>query len=109
LLTDELYADLEATGAALEAALHSPLRERGMSMNRLGSMFTVFFRAQVPTHFDEVAQCDMGAFGRFHREALNRGVYLPPSQFEAAFLPAGLTSEEMSHLTEGLLGALAAV
>ena len=109
LLTDELYAELEETGAALEAALHSPLRERGMSMNRLGSMFTVFFRAQAPTHFDEVAQCDMAAFGRFHREALDRGVYLPPSQFEAAFLPAGLTSEEMSHLTEGILGALAAV
>ena len=78
-------------------------------MTRMGSMFTVFFRETAPTNFEEVSQCDMDAFGRFHRAALDRGVYLPPSQYEAAFLPAGLTDSEMEQLTEGILGGLAAV
>jgi glutamate-1-semialdehyde 2,1-aminomutase len=54
-----------------------------------------------------VSQCDMKAFGRFHRAALNEGVYLPPSQYEAAFLPAGIQESEVEHLVSGITKALA--
>ncbi|MGB0637742.1 MAG: glutamate-1-semialdehyde 2,1-aminomutase [Myxococcota bacterium] len=109
LLTPAVYEDLERTGAAVEAGLKEAVSERGCSMTRVGSMFTIFFREEVPTNFTEVSQCDMSAFGRFHRAALNEGVYLPPSQYESAFLPAGLNDEEVEHLISGIIKALAKV
>jgi glutamate-1-semialdehyde 2,1-aminomutase len=72
-------------------------------------MLTIFFRAEVPTHFAEVKCCDLDAFGRFHRACLNRGVYLPPSQFESAFLPACLTDEDIDFAIAGITDALRSV
>lgn len=105
-LTPELYDDLEATGAALEERLAQSVKDRGCSMSRVGSMFTIFFRETVPTNFTQVSQCDMAAFGRFHRAALKCGVYLPPSQYEAAFLPSSMTEKELEHLVSGIQSAL---
>ena len=107
-LDDTLYADLEARGAELQERLEGAVAARGCTMTRVGSMFTIFFREKIPSNFTEVSQCDMGAFGRFHRAALSAGVYLPPSQYEAAFLPAGLSSDEMDHLVAGITSALGA-
>ena len=76
-------------------------------MTRVGSMFTIFFRAEKPHNFTEVSECDMAAFGRFHRAALKEGVYLPPSQYEAAFLPAGLGQKERDLLVASIEAALA--
>lgn len=101
-LTPQVYARLEALGERLEAGLAPVLAEIGWSMNRVGSMFTVFARPEAPTRFDEVRQCDLEAFGRYHRAALEAGIYLPPSQFEAAFLPAILTDAEIDRIVSGL-------
>jgi glutamate-1-semialdehyde 2,1-aminomutase len=49
-------------------------------------MWTWFFQDNEVTNYDEAAKSDTAAFGRFHRAMLDRGVWLPPSQFEAAFL-----------------------
>ena len=107
LLTPDVYEDLERIGATVEAGLKEAVLARGCSMTRVGSMLTIFFREQVPTNFTEVSQCDMSAFGRFHRAALHEGVYLPPSQYESAFLPAGMNEEEVEHLISGIIKALA--
>ena len=109
LLTPGVYARLEAIGARFEAGLRDEVEALGLSMTRLGSMLTIFFRAEAPTHFAEVKTCDLAAFGRFHRACLDRGVYLPPSQFEAAFIPATLTDEEVDFAIAGILGAVRAV
>jgi len=106
LLSDQVYADLEACGEAVEAALQPAVERAGASMSRVGSMFTIFFRPVAPRCFTEVQECDMERFGAFHRRALSQGVYLPPSQFEAAFLPAGLTETETDHLVRGITAAL---
>ncbi|MCB9780428.1 MAG: glutamate-1-semialdehyde 2,1-aminomutase [Alphaproteobacteria bacterium] len=108
-LTPDVYADLERIAAAVDASLRGEVERRGLTMTRVGSMFTIFFRDTVPTCFSEVAECDMDAFGRFHRAALDRGVYLPPSQYEAAFLPAILGDADVEHLVAALRGALDAV
>jgi glutamate-1-semialdehyde 2,1-aminomutase len=50
----------------------------------------------------------MSRFGRFHRAALERGVYLPPSQYEAVFLPAILTDDELGQIAASLSAAIAA-
>lgn len=54
-------------------------------MQRVGAMWTVFFGIASARDWDEASKADTAAFGRFHREMLTRGIYLPPSQFEAAF------------------------
>ena len=69
-------------------------------------MFTIFFRAECPRSFEEVKQCDLDCFGRFFREALDRGIYLPPSQFEAAFLSAMMTDEQLDAVIDGLIQSM---
>jgi len=105
-LDEALYDDLERRGAELQERLSEAVTSRGCSMTRVGSMFTIFFRPDAPTNFSEVSQSDMDAFGRYHRAALRHGVYLPPSQYEAAFLPANLSDEELDHLVKGITHAL---
>jgi len=107
LLDQGVYDGLEAVGAEIERRLADAVDARGCSMTRVGSMLTIFFREDPPTNFTQVSQCDMAAFGRFHRAALSQGVYLPPSQYEAAFLPSGLTPEEVDHIVAGITAALA--
>lgn len=108
LLDDAAYARLEQIGAAVEAGLRDAVAYHGVSLARVGSMFTVFFRPEVPTTFREVQECDLDAFSRFFRAALAEGVYLPASQYEAAFLPATLTDPEVERLVDGLASALVA-
>ena len=105
-LTPELYEALEQCAQGIDDRLRPEVEKRGLSMTRVGSMFTIFFRADAPRNFSEVSECDMARFGRFHRAALSEGVYLPPSQYEAAFLPAGLTQEQQDKVVDGILAAI---
>jgi glutamate-1-semialdehyde 2,1-aminomutase len=57
-----------------------------MTANRVGSMFTFFFTDRQITDWQSAATCDTAKFGRFHGALLDAGVWLPPSQFEAAFM-----------------------
>jgi glutamate-1-semialdehyde 2,1-aminomutase len=103
-----VYEQLESIGARVEAGLAPALEYHGCSVARVGSMFTVFFRATAPTRFSEVQECDLDGFSRFFRAALNGGVYLPASQYEAAFLSARLTDEQVGRIVDGLASALVA-
>lgn len=82
------YAQLEARGAQLEAGLRAALDETGVAaqLHRVGSMWTLFFAAQPVTDYASAKRSDTGAFARFFHAMLERGIYLPPSQFEAAFI-----------------------
>lgn len=79
----EIYATLERLGAAVTADVPP-----GVTVNRVGSMFTFFFTPDPVTDWDSAKKADTARFGVFFRAMLERGVYLPPSQFEAAFLSA---------------------
>jgi glutamate-1-semialdehyde 2,1-aminomutase len=59
-------------------------------------MGTWFFTPGPVTNYDEAAKSDTAAFGRFHRAMLGHGVWLPPSQFEAAFMSAAHTDAEIA-------------
>ena len=95
----EIYGRLERTAATLVEMVSQAASEAGVSVraNRVGSMFTWFFGGEQVTDWDSAAKCDTAAFGRFHRAMLNAGVYLPPSQFEAAFLSAAHTDEDVAE------------
>jgi glutamate-1-semialdehyde 2,1-aminomutase len=83
-LTPEVYAATEACADRLEEGL----RDDGVSVARVGSLLTLFFRETAPTNFREAKECDAEAFGRFFNRMRNSGVLLPPSQFEAWFVSA---------------------
>jgi glutamate-1-semialdehyde 2,1-aminomutase len=84
----ELYTELEKTTTAIAEGVLGIARELGvpMTMNRVGSMFTWFFTDRAVKNFEDAATSDTAAFARFHRAMLDAGVWLPPSQYEAAFV-----------------------
>jgi glutamate-1-semialdehyde 2,1-aminomutase len=102
LLTPELYAGLERTGARLEAGLRSAADEAGreVSISRVGSLLTVFFRATAPRDGAEALASDREAFARFFGAMLDAGVLLPPSQFEAWFLGAAHSDDDIDATVE---------
>ena len=69
-------------------------------------MFTIFFRSQPPKNFEEVLECDFQKFGQFHRNALEEGIYYPPSQYEAVFLGSGMNEEDIQLVIEGTKRAI---
>ena len=72
----------------------------GITFNRVGSMFTWFFAAGPITDWPSAAKSDTEAFGRFFRAMLDAGIYLPPSQYEAAFLSAAHTEQDITQTIE---------
>jgi len=88
LLTPEVYAGLETTGAALEAGLASAAAGAGatVGITRVGSLLTVFFRDGAPTNAAEAFESDRDAYTRFFGALLDAGVLIAPSPFEAWFL-----------------------
>jgi glutamate-1-semialdehyde 2,1-aminomutase len=77
--------------------------------NRVGSMFTWFFTPGPVTDWDSASKSDTAAFGKFFRAMLDNGVYLPPSQYEAAFLGATHTEEDIQQTIAAARQAFAAV
>lgn len=84
----DLYDRLDRTTAALGRELASILRSAGIAvtLNQLGSMFTLFFGGEPVVDYASAKRSDAARFGRFFHALLDHGVYLPPSQFEAAFV-----------------------
>jgi glutamate-1-semialdehyde 2,1-aminomutase len=82
------YETLEARSARLEEGLRRAARDAGATatINRVGSMITVFFCAGPVTDYSTAKRSDTKRFGRFFHAMLERGFYLPPAQFEAAFV-----------------------
>jgi glutamate-1-semialdehyde 2,1-aminomutase len=104
----ELYAGLDRTTAAMADGVTEIATAMGIAMttNRVGSMFTWFFTPHAVTDFATAATSDTGMFGRFHRGMLERGVWLPPSQYEAAFVGAAHGDAEVELVLEAARGAL---
>jgi len=107
----QVYDVLEQRGALLEEGLRTAAREAGVpcTVNRVGSMITGFFTAQPVRNYEEARTSDTARFGRFFRAMLERGVYLAPSQFEAAFLSAAHTEEDIRHTIQAARECLQAV
>ena len=88
----ELYEQLEARAGALTA-----WTPPGTAINRVGAMFTFFFSPDPVTDWDSAKKCDTARFGKFFHFMLERGVYLAPSQFEAAFLSTAHSEEDIRY------------
>jgi glutamate-1-semialdehyde 2,1-aminomutase len=90
----EIYNQLETRAAALTAQAPA-----GVTVNRVGSMFTFFFTDGPVTDWESAKRSDTARFGKFFRLMLERGIYMAPSQFEAAFLSAAHTDEDIARTT----------
>jgi len=101
LQDDALYNELEAKSKRLFEGLLAGCKAAGVSAtgNRFGSMFTVFFTEleHVTCGSDVSEHCDLAFFGRFFNEMLLEGVYLAPSQYEAAFVSAAHSDEDIDN------------
>ena len=98
----EVYAKLEATTKAIAEGVAAEAFKANvvLTLNRVGSMFTWFFTPRPVTNYDEAALSDTAAFGGFHRAMLDQGIWLPPSQFEAAFVSAEHGEKEVAATIE---------
>ncbi|PYV28874.1 MAG: glutamate-1-semialdehyde-2,1-aminomutase [Acidobacteria bacterium] len=103
------YERLSAVSEELTAGLASEAARAGvvLTLNRVGSMFTAFFSPGPVTDYASARKSDTAAFGRFFRTLLDRGVYFPPSQFEAAFVSAAHTAEDLALTLEAARYAFA--
>ena len=106
-----LYDALEARTAALCEGLAARARARGVPahVQRAGSMFTLFFHDGPVHDYADAGRCDRERFARWHQEMLARGVYLPPSQFEACFVSTAHDYAAIEHTLAAADAALAAV
>jgi glutamate-1-semialdehyde 2,1-aminomutase len=108
-LVPALYERLERLGAMLEEGLAGALRAAGVPgcVQRVGSMITLFFREGPVRSWSDAAGADTKRFAAWHRGLLERGVYWPPSQFEAAFLSGAHTEADIARTVDAARAALA--
>jgi glutamate-1-semialdehyde 2,1-aminomutase len=92
-----LYERLEEKAAALCAGLPAEF-----TVNRVGSMFTLFLTQTPVVDYETAKTSDTARFGKFFHHLLEQGVYFPPSQFEAAFLSAAHTDADIEHTRKAI-------
>jgi glutamate-1-semialdehyde 2,1-aminomutase len=105
LLDAAAYERLERTTATLAEGLTG----LGLTVAWVTGLLTVFFRDGLPRDLDEVKECDFDRYGAFCREMLERGVYLPPSQYEAWFPSLAHTEEHIERTVDAAREAMAAL
>ncbi len=93
----EIYDTLEKSSAELAAAV-----PQGACVNRIGSMLTFFFQEGPVRNYEEAKRSDTAAFGRFFHHLLERGIYFPPSQFEAAFVSAAHSAQDVAYTIQAI-------
>ncbi len=106
-----LWERLETSTATLVEGIGVAAREAGVPVQQthVGAMFCTFFSDQPVYDWQAVAQSDTDRFARFFRALLAKGVYLPPSQFEACFLSAAHGAEEIAKTVNAAECAFGAV
>jgi glutamate-1-semialdehyde 2,1-aminomutase len=94
------YDRLEATSAALEQSLRDAAARQPVTINRVGSMLTLFFSPEPVRDYEAARRCDAQRYGAFFRASLAAGVYLAPSQFEVAFVSLAHEPADVARTVE---------
>lgn len=100
------YARLNRTTEKLCQSISQILTAKAVAhtINRIGSMFTVFFNARPVKNFDDAAKSDTSAYGAYFRQMLESGIYIPPSQFEANFVSTTHTPKDFEKTLKAVRG-----
>lgn len=93
-----IYKALEARGKTLQEGFEEVLGKYHMraTINRIGSMMTLFFGVEKVRNAAEARECDREVFARFFHGMLKRGIYMPPAPFEAVFLSLAHTAADLA-------------
>lgn len=94
----QIYAELDEKGALLE----NSFREKGLTVNRAGSLLSAFFTDCEVTDYNSALKADTKAFARYFSQMLQSGIYVAPSQFEAMFISAAHSKEDISKTIEAI-------
>ena len=107
----DVYKQLDQRAAEVVAGVAAAAKDAGVTMchNRVGSMCTWFFAEGPVTDWASAEKSDTKAFGNFFRAMLENGIYLPPSQFEAAFLGAAHSEKDVQQTVAAAKQAFAVV
>lgn len=107
----EVYQTLDSTTAMLANGMLKQWTDAGVkvSVNHVGSMFTLFFTDQQVIDFETAKTSDTDRFARYFRAMLAQGIYLAPSQFEAMFISAAITPDIVEEILEANYQAIKAV
>jgi glutamate-1-semialdehyde 2,1-aminomutase len=111
LRDDPPYERLERLSARLEQGLREAAAAAGLEyqLARVGSMLTLFFAPEPVTDWPSASRCDTSRFGRYFWATLDRGVYLPCSQFEALFVSAAHSNADIDATIDAARSALAII
>jgi glutamate-1-semialdehyde 2,1-aminomutase len=103
-----LYESLNGLAKNLAAGLQKALKDAGIAaqVNNIGSLSTIFFASQPVTDYTGAKRSDTKLYARFFSDMLQRGIFLAPSQFEAAFVSASHTSEDIDRTISAAADAL---
>jgi glutamate-1-semialdehyde 2,1-aminomutase len=111
LRASDAYGQLEQLGARLERGLRSAAEKAGvpLTINRVGSMLTAFFTDGPVVDYASARRADTARYARYFHAMLARGVYVAPSQFEAAFVSLAHTDADLATAEAAAADALAAL
>jgi len=111
LLNGEAYPVLEAAGERVTSAIRGAANASGvpLTVNRVGSMLTAFFTDRPVRDYETARQADAKRFAAWFHRLLDRGVSLPPSQFEAAFVSVAHDEQALAFFEEAAQGSFDAL
>jgi glutamate-1-semialdehyde 2,1-aminomutase len=109
LLDEDAYVHLAATTGTLADGLREAAGGRPVQVEWAPGLLTVFFSAEPVRDYEGAASCDMAAYGAWCRALLARGVYPPPSQFEAWFPSLAHTPELVTRTLEAAAAAFSEI
>jgi glutamate-1-semialdehyde 2,1-aminomutase len=109
--TPAVYQTIDQTSAFICEGILSYIKEKNLpcSINRVGSMWTLFFTKEKVINFTTAKTSDLVLFGQFFRSMLERGVYLAPSQYESLFVSTAITKDQATQVVEAAKASLADV
>jgi glutamate-1-semialdehyde 2,1-aminomutase len=108
---EKFYSRLEDISSDLESGFRDATGEMGLNytLNRVGSMFTLFFTESAVTDFDSAKTSDNAKFAAYFSAMLDAGIYLPPSQFEACFVSIAHKKEDLDKTVAAVRKTLASI
>ena len=107
----EVYSQLDAMSEKIVSGFRDNLKKTGRNfmINRIGSMFSLFFTSQEVIDFESAKTCDTELFGKYFNAMLENGVYTAPSQFESLFLSTAIDDEIANRIIDANLKSLMAI
>ena len=106
--TPAVYSELEEKSAYLENGIKkaNQISKKNFQLNRVGSMMTLFFTETPVTDYNSAVKSDTKLYGKYFHEMLKQGIYFPPAQFEAMFVSAVHTKEDLDKTVDAHIEAL---